>query len=231
MDHKKLLLVEGIDDLHAIRNLVFCHDISVYSTADENTPSIDDCDFEIRKVGGKDHFKAAISNALGLGKFTTLGVVGDADEDPEACWQSIVNYLLQHIEDRSFEQIGDFDAKNGWLDTALNTVGDTVQVGVWVMPDNLSEGFLEDFAAGLVPDDDDLWPHAGEVIDELPRRPFKSVQEGKARMHTYLAWQDPPREPIGRSIISTDGPLTTDSDLALRFVEWVKRLFEVTPAV
>lgn len=227
MSHEKLLLVEGIDDLHAVRNLVYQHDVSVYYEA-EKEPSVEACDLEIRQAGGRDRLGTAITDVLRLENVTTLGVIADADDSHETCWESIINYFFQHVGGRSFTRIQELDAQDGWIGESLDRAGDPVRVGSWVMPDNTSEGAFEDFAASLVPDDDNLWPHAGSVISTLPRRPFKPVHEGKARMHTYLAWQDPPREPIGRSI--SNGPLNATSPLAERFVGWVRRLFEIDVA-
>lgn len=225
MAHEKLLLVEGVDDLHAVRNLVYHYDIRVHYADDEKGPDVDESDLEIQQAKGGDRLGPAITDILRLGSVTTLGVVADADDDHETRWESVINHLFQHADQRSFTQIDDFAVTDGWVDDAKDAVGDPVRIGGWVMPDNLSAGALEDFAAHLVPDTDDLWPHAGTVIENLPRRPFKPVHEGKARMHTYLAWQDPPREPIGRSI--KNGPLTAEAPLAERFVVWVRRLFEI----
>ncbi|MFB6098456.1 MAG: DUF3226 domain-containing protein [Salinibacter sp.] len=48
---------------------------------------------------------------------------------------------------------------------------------------------------------------------------------GQARLHSWLAWQDPPGELIGRSIRRETGGLDPHSDLAERFVDWIRRLF------
>ncbi len=84
------------------------------------------------------------------------------------------------------------------------------------MPNNDSTGALEDFAAKLVPEDDPQWKYADKVIDEVPDPRFMESHRGKAHLHTYLAWQDPPREPIGRSI--SNGVLNETSPLAKSFV-------------
>lgn len=225
---KRLLLVEGVDDLHAVRHLVYQDGagFSVYYADDKDTPPVERSDFAIQEVGGGDNLGTAISRQLQLGSdIEALGVVTDADDDCGAAWESMLNPMFAYDEDRAFTQISDFDVQNGWVDEVTNAAGDPVRGGVWVMPDNISTGALEDFAAELVPDGDVLWPYAGEVIEELPQRRFKPAHEGKARMHTYLAWQDPPREPIGRSI--RYGPLSATSPLAERFMSWVQRLFEL----
>lgn len=159
MAHEKLLLVEGIDDLHAVRNLVREHHIAVYYAADRNTPPVERSDFAIQEAGGEDNLGTAISGQLQLGSdIVTLGVVTDADDDYEASWESMLNHLFAYVENRAFTQMADFDVQNRWIDEVPNAAGDPVRVGGWVMPDNTSTGALEDFAAELVPDDDDLCP-------------------------------------------------------------------------
>jgi hypothetical protein len=96
------------------------------------------------------------------------------------------------------------------------------------MPDNASEGALEEFAMDLVPDEDELWSYSREVIGELPERRFDDNDEGKAQIHTWLAWQETPREPIGRAL--TQDVLNPGADLAQRFVAWVRRLFPAQAA-
>ena len=228
MTHDKLLLVEGTDDLHAIRNLVYHHDIVVHYAGDERSPAVSESDLTIQQARGQNRIGTAIRNVLRLGNVTTLGVVADADEDHEAQWESVINHLFRHLDQRAFTSIDDFDVTEGWVGESVDAIEDPVCVGCWLMPDNVSQGALEDFAAQLVPETDDLWPHAGTVIENLPRQPFKTAHRGKARMHTYLAWQDPPREPIGRAI--SNGPLTIESPLAAQFVTWMRRLFQVDDA-
>jgi hypothetical protein len=225
MAHNQLLVVEGVDDLHAVRNLVYQYNVEVYYAADETGPDVGECDFEIRHAGGRDRLGAAIGDALRLGNVSTLGVVADADQDHEAQWRSVTNHLFQHTSGRPYTSKDDLEVEDGWIAESVDVAEESVRVGAWLMPDNVSDGALEDFAANLVPTGDRLWAYAETVIDDLPRRPFKPTHTAKARLHTYLAWQDPPREPIGRAI--SHGPLIAQSPLADQFVTWIRQLFQV----
>lgn len=91
------------------------------------------------------------------------------------------------------------------------------------MPGNDREGALEAFAMELLPDNDALWPYSEQVIQELPERRFSDEDEGKALIHTWLAWPKTPREPIGRAI--AQDVLRSDAALATQFVGWIQRLF------
>jgi hypothetical protein len=160
---------------------------------------------------------------LALQDLQTLRIVADADDDFPGSGEAQVNDLLLLEKDRVFTSLKDFDVYNGWIDETRNRIGDSVRVGVWIMPDNESEGALEEFAMDLVPEDNELWDYSDVVIEGLPERRFDPRDEGKAHVHTWVAWQETPREPIGRAI--TQGVLNPESALAMRLVYWVRRLF------
>ena len=51
---------------------------------------------------------------------------------------------------------------------------------------------------------------------------FRS-HKAKARIHTFLAWQEDPGTPMGLAI--TKKYLQADSDSCLPFIEWLNNLF------
>ncbi|MCC5649013.1 hypothetical protein LC609_04000 [Nostoc sp. XA013] len=52
---------------------------------------------------------------------------------------------------------------------------------------------------------------------------FKPLDISKAVIHTYLAWQDEPDRPMGQAI--TKQALRPNTDIAIRFTDWLIRLF------
>lgn len=90
MSHPHLLLVEGDDDRHAIRNLLGEHDIptAFVSNAGEQHA------VALKEVKSVDDFPPAIRNELKVGPdLSILGVVADADQSPENEWKSVWNAL------------------------------------------------------------------------------------------------------------------------------------------
>jgi hypothetical protein len=92
------------------------------------------------------------------------------------------------------------------------------------MPDNQESGMLEDFCRKMID------PAQVAVIEEClayARRngcaTFKAVHHSKALVHSYLALQDEPGRPLGQAI--TANSLRGESDSALKFVTWLRRLF------
>ena len=65
-----------------------------------------------------------------------------------------------------------------------------------------------------------------DVLTELEEeriQKYKPVHRSKAKIHTYLAWQDVPGRPMGQAI--TTNILNANSELAVKFVKWLKKLF------
>ena len=221
MTDTSVLIVEGPDDANSLRNLAHKNGLSICWVKDGFSGSI-----VIHECGGHSNLSVEAKRHLKLStEVRTLGIVTDADESAESAFQSACRALFQFDENQSAEDVLNERGNEGWIGETVNSADDSVRAGVWVMPDNDHPGALEDFAAELIPEGDELWTYAGSVIDDLPERRFKPSHEGKARMHTYLAWQNPPREPIGRSITSDDGPLQHDSKLAHQFVAWLRTLY------
>lgn len=216
MSHPRLLLVEGDDDAHAVRNLLGQHDIPaafISNAGDQHAVAL-------KQVESVDDFPPSIRNELKVNPdLSTLGIVADADRSAENEWKSIWNALHAHGERPSRPGL----QTGGWVGSVPTFEQDMIPAGAWIMPDNGPEGALEEFAMELVPDGDELWKYSHDVIRGLPERRFDDKDEGKAHIHTWLAWQETPREPIGRAI--KQGVLNPRADLAVRFVDWIRRLF------
>jgi hypothetical protein len=98
--------------------------------------------------------------------------------------------------------------------------------GIWMMPDNLTAGALEDFLQRLVPAGDSCWQHADTSTKQARQlgAPLKENDCTKGAIHAWLAWQDPPGRPFGTALSASI--LKHDSPEALEFVSWFRRLFE-----
>ena len=96
-------------------------------------------------------------------------------------------------------------------------------VGVWIMPDNHSEGMLEDFIKTALRSGDALHPHACGVVSALPETRFKPIHRAKAEIATFLAWQAMP----GKRLVSTvgDGLLDLAAPPCSAFTGWLRAVF------
>jgi hypothetical protein len=202
------LLVEGNDDKHVV--------IALWNNAKlPETFDVIDCQ-SITKL--LDNLRIRLTAPQTNER---LGVVVDADDDISARWDAIKDRL---------SATGMYDCKNLTLPEdglVLNpTSEDAPVVGVWIMPNNKLPGMLEDFVATLSEPDDPLMAKADNVLNELEAEKiqrYKVVHRAKAKIHSYLAWQDEPGKPMGVSI--TAHVLNPDSPSGIKFLEWLKRLF------
>jgi hypothetical protein len=148
-----------------------------------------------------------------------LGVMLDADTKPGSRYQRIRDTCL-----RAFPELP-AELPSGGL-VAENT--DKKRLGVWVMPDNASEGCLETFLRYLVPEESEpLWVHAGDAVAQAIRlgANVRDPHGPKAHLYTWLAWQDPPGQNPG--IALTKRILDPRSEHATSFVKWFKELYKL----
>lgn len=198
------LLVEGNDDEHVLYSL-----LTYYQVPER---------FKIRNKQGVDKLLETLDVELKRSGLERLGIMVDADRDLLARWQS-----LRSILGASGYHVPLTPDLNG---TIIKQI-DQPTVGIWVMPDNTLPGMLEDFASFLIPADDGLWPLAESVVQQVitTKRLFPESHLMKARIHSWLAWQEEPGTPLGLAI--TRRYLDADASHARQLIAWIRQLFEL----
>ena len=129
-----------------------------------------------------------------------VGIVLDADIAPMDRWNAVRTRLSP-----SGLSLPDSPRSEGTI-----IEGHGKRFVVWLMPDNRSPGKLEDFLAVLIPPEDRCWPWAEQATL-------------KARIHTWLAWQQEPGLPFGTAI--TAATFAHNATLATTFVKWMTQLY------
>ena len=206
--HSFKLLVEGNDDQHVIWSLCQHHKMT------ENFDVID-CE-SIENVIKQ----AEIRITTEASRNPRVGIIIDADIDIAKRWNSIKT-ILTHTG--KYLVPDDLPATGLLLHPIDNH--DSI-IGVWIMPDNQLNGMLEDFVALLSDPSDTILPEVNQTllnIEEKGISRYKAIHKAKARIHTYLAWQEDPGTPMGLAI--TKKYLKPDSPNCLPFVDWLKALF------
>jgi hypothetical protein len=102
------------------------------------------------------------------------------------------------------------------------------QLGLWIMPDNVSEGGLETFLRGCVPESAKrLWSYTESHC--LESRNFGALYRDahihKARMYSFLALQDEPGQSPGNAI--SRKVLDPHSPMAVPFLKWCRQLYDI----
>ncbi len=201
MANERILLVEGEDDEHVVRHL--------YKKACGIEPN-----FRIVNQRGYEKLLEALGVHLKQSGLQTLGVVVDADDDREARWQE-----LAASAKKCAVSLPDVPDASGTM------VEGPPRVGIWLMPDNLRAGELEDFARELIPSEDTVWPLAKRYIAGIPEhdRKFKPGKLSRANLYAWIASREQPQR-IGAAIGA--GDLDIEARLGRRFVQWLRTLFE-----
>lgn len=203
------LLVEGKNDRHVIWAL--CEQHQIPETFSVEVPLVEDGQ-------GINAVLAEIPVRLKQPNLLTLGIVIDADSHLSARWQAVI----QRLKEYGYEEIPKVPPAEGWVYKPQNLPN----IGVWLMPDNQLPGMLENFVARLIAEDDLLIVKAESILQDIEQtglNRYTLIQHPKALIHTWLAWQQTPGMPMGQAI--TAQVLNYNSQLAIIFVEWLKRLF------
>ena len=165
---------------------------------------------------GFTRLRASIAAEVNVSRVQTIGIVADANASVENRWRS----LRDAAKTANCHPPGELPPGGARFDGP----GD-VRVGIWLMPDNLNPGELEDFVADMVPSDDPLMPLAESYVDGIPAETRRFAPEKRARacVHAWLAVQVRPR-PMGTAIAART--LDVKRPNALSFVHWVRELFD-----
>jgi len=202
----KRLLVEGNDDEHVLKH--------VWDTL--SLPY----QHQIVRFDGVDELLVKMPVLLLESDIEVVGIVLDADTNFESRWNSVRGRLISS----GYQQVPTMPTYEG---TVISPPANTLLpvVGVWIMPDNASDGILEDFLKQLIPQNSLLFKHVEQSVDSIPAdlRRFRDIARPKVLIHTWLAWQEVPGQPYGTAIKSKY--LDPESDAAKRLSEWMRTLF------
>jgi hypothetical protein len=213
-DYQKLLIVEGVDDKHSVIGLMKDH--TEWPEEPEKWPvwvkvgrSVD----EILTTG-------YLSGEVKASRVTTIGVMLDADINPDGRYQRIQQLLSLLFPALPVTMP---------IEGLVLANDDDKRLGVWLMPDNQTIGDLETFLRYLVPDAQKaLWELACENVSNARQHgaPCRDTHVPKANLYTWLSWQDPPGQSPGRAL--TKKILDPQSPYADAFVAWFKRLYQLS---
>ena len=219
-ERSRVLLVEGQDDKHMVWQL--CgkrpasfraersgHDLSVTLNSNSQT-------FAIKEKDSQSELLEAIYGEVNASERQVLGIVLDADRDLKECWDSIEKHFS-----RTEVQLPMEPSPTG---TIVWEQDHHPRVGIWLMPDNKSQGELEDFALRMVTSHDTIWPLSQSYIESIPERDrkFQAPKADKAKLYAWLAAMKEPGR-MGAAVGS--GDLETKGSLCEDFFTWLVRLF------
>jgi hypothetical protein len=213
------LLVEGINDLHFVSNLALAMNFpTVKGYENAETYRTQFC----KVANGKTNLNKQLIALLGTPNLTNLGVILDTDNETiEQNWFSITSVLQKNYAQ--------------YLPKHHHTEGSiietpTLKIGIWMMPNNEREGYLEHFFEELIDQNDVFWQKATETTEEFIQdriNRFSPTHKQKADVHTWLSWQKSPESPMGLALNQQPGFFNFDAPVALKFKNWWAKTFEL----
>jgi hypothetical protein len=207
------LLVEGKNDRHVILALCNAHKEELPENFEIKTPEDNG-----HKSGGVEALLESIPVRLKISGLKALGIVVDADTNLQDRWNSICAKLKLS----GYENLPQTPSPQGTIISSANKP----RVGIWLMPNNELLGILENFVEHLIPEKDPLKNQVDHCLRDMELKSlnlYKAEDRPKALIHTWLAWQEKPGQPMGQAI--TSKVLKHNHPLALIFVDWLKNTF------
>lgn len=207
-DFPQKLLVEGKNDKHVV--LALCE--HYYVAQNFNIKDCDGINYLLQV------FSVMLTNPTNV---KTIGIIIDADNDIKARLNQIRSIVTPYGY-----VIPDELHHSGLI--CPSSQPDYPKFGLWLMPDNIHLGMVEDFALSLTSADDALLMEAEDELQRIEgtgNNLYPLIHHSKAKIHTYLAWQEEPGCPIGLSI--TKHVLDPNHPIAQSFVQnWLVPLFQ-----
>jgi hypothetical protein len=206
------MIVEGYDDLYSIASLMGAH--IEWPTDKKKAPvyiNLGNGAEEILKEG-------TLSTFLKSSVIKCFGVLLDADAVPVNRYNGVRARCIPF-----FPLMPLTLPPSGLI---VDNLEEKKRLGVWIMPNNVSEGSLETFLRYLVPNPQEpVWTHAVESVETAKTIgcACKESHTAKANLYTWLSWQDPPGQSPGQCL--TKKILEPQSASATPFVAWFRGLY------
>ena len=215
----RILLVEGQDDKHVVWQI--CRRAASFSVHREGY----DMSVTLRQaetafgIAEKGNFRAVL-DAIETEVFSpgrqALGIVVDADSQPEQRWEELKAAFPAAVP------LPDAPDPTGII---LPEQLGQPRIGVWMMPDNHSSGELEDFVKQMIPAAAPVWTDAQQYIDNIQPESSRKFAPEKIDKAKLYAWLSTLKEPARMGAAIGDGDLETNGSLCQTFVHWLQRLF------
>jgi hypothetical protein len=208
------LLVEGEEDKRVIP--YFMEKFIAWGNTPETRP------VQIESFNGvEDLLKpGTIEAALKTSGLKALGVIIDANSDVSGRWKRVRERAI-----RVLPNLPEVLPAEGVIKKSIGNL----TFGAWLMPNNHSKGMLETFLSLFISNPTGpLWSLVEAHCKDAKARcgaPFKEAHFDKARIHSWLAIQDPPGQSLHLAVLSKT--LTPGSPHADSFVKWFRQLYSL----
>ncbi len=213
----KILLVEGNQDKAFVEALMGRRKIY---------PKESYGDFEFQVASGYEKILNILPTLIIAENHETIGIIIDSDTERLAHW----NQVLDILKESGYLSLPKEPDKKGTIITQEEE--ELPKIGVWIMPDNQTDGKLETFVKYLIPkpENDALLRLAQETVNTLIENQIHKFSESdkeKAILHTWLAWQKEPGLSLAQAVtLRFKNQFVLDDKKANDFITWLQKLFK-----
>lgn len=177
----------------------------------------------VKQAGSISQVELTLENALNQPDLTNIGIIVDADQvgATERC-QTLAAKIATTLNQATPNELILPEIGFIW------EVSDSLKIGIWVMPNNQDNGYLEHFLLELIDANNTTFQFAQNKLAELMEQEFcefTAIKKQKALLHTYLAWQKNPGLPMGTAVQAKY--LNAKSPQATNFENWFQQIFEL----
>jgi hypothetical protein len=177
----KILIVEGQEDENFFKQLL--RNLNLQDVEVKSNPS------------GKGNAITTFASSIKLenrASNSRLGLVVDADFAINGGGSASTLNTINAIINSPFTQL-----TGGGLKTVIQSKP-SLKAGLWIMPDNSNDGYIEHFLEGtFLSSENSRMQYAKQAVQSALTSangfPVQPIHIGKANVGTYLAWQNPPR--------------------------------------
>ncbi|MFW2177286.1 MULTISPECIES: DUF3226 domain-containing protein [unclassified Moraxella] len=224
----KLLLVEGYGDKHFIEQFLQFEQLNLSLNIQVVLPAelaLTTPNTAVRIQNSKQ----GIMNVLGYaiedlpqGRYTHIGALMDMDfhQSPKrTIQQQNIDQLSDVCEQYGFRLRQPVEPSHGLVFEHI----DFNPIGVWLMPNNQDEGYLETWLKlTLNPNQLTQWQQIEQFIESFDKEHFKPQAFDKAKVYTWLATQSKPTQDISKAL----NLVNQDNIIYQNFKNWLITTFQ-----
>ncbi len=221
-----LLIVEGISDKDFIQSFLEYEGLNI--NLDIRVVTAPDVDNAISHTTKQAVIRAldAVIRQLNDGSYERIGVLLDMDYPHESAIpikQLNVQQLAAKLGEHDFVQTSQLSDDKGIF---FANTDFTHPIGVWLMPDNNNEGYLEHWIENVIKDKAvSHYDKAEQFIASFEKAHFKPHNLAKAKIYTWLAIQSKPCIDLSRSLSPKYNLLDKNSTSYQNFKAWLMMTF------
>jgi len=223
---KNLLIVEGNADKHFIKEFLRCENLDI--DLDVHVATAPEVDNNVNYTTKQGVIKAlnTLIPQLNDGRYERIGTVVDMDfrHDSKLSIKDLTLVQLSNVLNQY-----DFNRDTKSIDNqGIFFMSDEFDhpIGVWLMPDNDNEGYLEHWIINSIKDKSmSHFDKAELFIENFDNTHFKSTTIAKAKVYTWLAIQKKPCMDLSRCLNSESNLLDRNSSSYQNFKAWIVKTF------